>query len=265
MTSSRSPGHDHERARAHVLEHVAGLHRPDRDAVDHPVEVRARMDRLAADALEDHPEGGVRQDRADRQHAEQADPVEGEAALEHLGDPGLGDEVDLVDDRPGDRHPVGGEVGRVQDDLVDRPAHATLADDDRRRAEQPGHDRVREADHRADSGMSRALDQEHVVVGAERVTGRDDPRAEVLDDLARDVLLREPARDVDRAHRGVHRRQVEHLVHEDRVLVGRLAVVDDRPLAHRLHERRAVVGLEEAVERPRAAVVLPRFWPVAAR
>ena len=32
---------DDERARPDPLEHVARLHRPDRDAVDHPVEIGA--------------------------------------------------------------------------------------------------------------------------------------------------------------------------------------------------------------------------------
>ena len=57
------------------------------------------MDRLAVDALEDHLERRVRQDRPDRQDAEQRDAVRREAALEDLLDPGLGLEVDLVDDR----------------------------------------------------------------------------------------------------------------------------------------------------------------------
>ena len=67
--------HDDERARPDALEHVAGLHRPDRDAVDHPVEVGSRVDRLAVDALEDHRERRVREDRPDRQHAEERDAV----------------------------------------------------------------------------------------------------------------------------------------------------------------------------------------------
>ena len=48
ITSSRSPGHDDQRPRADPLEHVARLHRADRDAVDDPLEVRARVERLAA-------------------------------------------------------------------------------------------------------------------------------------------------------------------------------------------------------------------------
>ena len=73
---------------------------------------------------------------------------------------------------------------------------------------------------------------------AERVAwARDDLRAEVLDDLAGDVRLREAARDVDRAHdRSTARGRPNVVAHQDGVLVGRLAVVDDGPLADRLHE-----------------------------
>ena len=183
-------------------------------------------------------------------------------ALEDVGDPRLGVEVDLVDDRAGDRHAVRGEVRRVEDDLVDRPADAALADDDRRRPEHRRDGRVRQPDDRPDAGVTGPLDQEHLVASPERVAGGDDPRPEVLDDLARDVLLREPARDVDRAHRPVVGREVERLVHEDGVLVGGLAVVDDRPLADGLHERgpqaRPLEPVEQAERGGRLAAVLAR-------
>ena len=44
-------------------------------AADDLVEVRARVDGLAVDALEDHRQGRVRQDRPVRQDAEQRDAV----------------------------------------------------------------------------------------------------------------------------------------------------------------------------------------------
>ena len=75
----------------------------------------AGMDRLAVDALEDHREGRVREDRPDGQDAEERDAVDGEAALEDRGDAGLGVEIDLVDDRPGDL------------DAVDLPARAAAS------------------------------------------------------------------------------------------------------------------------------------------
>ena len=53
--------------------------------------------------------------------------------------------------------------------------------------------------------------------------------------------------------------------HQDRVLVGRQAVLDDRPLADRLEERGPEPARTNPSSRPSAAVVLPRFWPVAAR
>ena len=92
--------------------------------------------------------------------------------------------------------------------------------------------------------------------------GRPDARAEVLDDVAVDVGLGEPARDVDRAHHRHRVGQPEDLAHEDRVLVGRHAVLDDRPLADRLHEPGVEPAAEEPVEQPEAggglAAVLAR-------
>src|SRR5207237_2760108 len=109
----------------------------------------------------------------------------------------------------------------------------------RRGPERGRNRRVRQTDHGPDTGMPRSLDEEDVVV-AERLPRRANTGAEILDDLAGDVRLREPARDVDRAHRLVRLGQAEALVHQDGVLVGGLAVVDPGSLAHRLHE----AGLE---------------------
>ena len=148
-------GHDDQAARPDPLEHVLGLHRADGDAADDLVEVRARVDRLAVDALEDHREGRVRQDRPVRQDAEQRDAVARQAALERPRQAGLGVEVDLVDDRPGDLDAVALEQRGVEHDLVDRPADAALGDDDRRRAEHRRDRRVRQPDDRADAGVAR--------------------------------------------------------------------------------------------------------------
>ena len=63
-----------------------------------------------------------------------------------------------------------------------------------------------------------------------------DALAEVLHDLARDVRLGEPARDVDGTHHGIWLGEAEHVAHEDRVLVRRHAAIDDRPLSDGLHE-----------------------------
>ena len=240
---------DDQRAGPHPLQHVVRLHRPDRDALDDPVEVGAGRDHAAADALEDHAQRRVRQDRPVRQHAQQRDPVPLEAALEGLRDPRLLVDPDLVDDRA--RHPdaVRREVRRVEDDLVDRPPDAALGHDHRRRPEHLRDDRVRQPDHGAHAGVPRALDEQHVVVRELAVRG-EDPAAEVLDDLARDVRLGEPARDVDRAHHRVRLGQVEDRAHEDGVLVGGLAVVDDGPLADGLDEPRVEPAAAEPVDEP---------------
>ena len=57
--------------------------------------------------------------------------------------------------------------------------------------------------------MAGALDEQHVALGGERGVGLADPGRQVLDDLAVDVGLGEPARDVDRAHPRERLGQVE--------------------------------------------------------
>ena len=78
---------------------------------------------------------------------------------------------------------------------------------------------------------------------------------------ALDVGLGEPARDVDRAHLPERLAQAEDVLHEDRVLVGRDAVLDDRALADRLQEPGRQPAPLEAVEDAEAdrglAPVLP--------
>ena len=253
-------GHDDQAARPDPLEHVLRLHRADGDPADHRIEVGTRVDGLAVDALEDHREGRVRQDRPVREDAEQRDPVTRQPALEGPGQARLGVEVDLVDDRPGDLHAMALEQRGIEHDLVDRTADAALGDDDRRRPEERRHRRVREPDDRADAGVTGPLDQEDVAIGERRVGGPD-PRREVLDDVALDVGLGEAARDVDRAHLAERLAQVEDLLHQHRVLVGRDAVLDDRALADRLQEARRQATPQEPVEDAEAdrglAAVLP--------
>ena len=119
--------HDDQRPRPDALEHVLRLHRPDRDAADDLVEVRAGVDRLAVDALEDHRQRRVGEDRAVREHAEQRDAVAGQATLQGPRQVRLGEQVDLVHDGPGDRDAGALEQRLVEHDLVDRPADAALA------------------------------------------------------------------------------------------------------------------------------------------
>ena len=65
---------------------------------------------------------------------------------------------------PTTRTPCALEERVVEHDLVDRPAHAALADDHHRRLEQRRHPRVGEADHRAHPGVARPLDDDQVLV-----------------------------------------------------------------------------------------------------
>ena len=88
---------------------------------------------------------------------------------------------------------------------------------------------------------------------------------EVLHDLAVDVRLGEAARDVDRAHLRERLAQAEHL---------RISTASSSAGTPSSMIVRWPTGFMNAVERPRRrkpsstprlTVVLPRFWPVAAR
>ena len=69
-----------------------------------------------------------------------------EAALQGPRQVGLGEEVDLVDDRPGDLDARPLEERLVEHDLVDRPADTAFGDDDRRRPEHGRDVGIREVD-----------------------------------------------------------------------------------------------------------------------
>ena len=165
---------------------------------------------------------------------------------------GLGEQVDLVHDRPRDLHARALEQRLVEHDLIDRAADAAFGDDHRRRTEHRGHLGVRKPDDGADPGVPGALDEQHVAVRGERRMGGHDPAGQVLDDLAIDVALREPARDVDRAHLPQRLGEVEHGLHQDGVLVRRDAFLDDRALPDRLDEPGRQATALEAVHDPEA-------------
>ena len=65
----------------------------------------------------------------------------------------------------------------VEDDLVDRPADAGLADDDCAGPEHRGDVGVGEVDDRPDAGMAGALDQEHVAIDRQPFACADRMRA----------------------------------------------------------------------------------------
>ena len=183
-----------------------------------------------------------------RQDAQQRDPVPGEAALSVRARPGFASRSTLLTMAPATWTPCRSNSAALSTiSSIGRP-DAALGDDDRRRPEHRRDDGVRQADDRPDPGVAGPLDQQDVAVGGERGVGVADPLRQVLDDLALDVGLGEPARDVDRAHPRERLGQAEDALHEDGVLVGRDAVLDDRPLADRLHEPGRQAAPPEAVE-----------------
>ena len=244
------PGDDEERARTDALQHVARVHGADGHVLDGPVHVVARVQQLPVHLLDEHGQRGVREDGPVGQHAEQLDAVPGQATAEHVRQRRVGVQVDLVDDRPGERHAVLREERRVEDDLVDGPAHASLADDDRGRPQARGHDGVGEPDDGAHAGVTGALDEDGLPALDEARVGRLDAGPQVLQDVAADEGLREATGDVHRAHELVGVGQAERGAHEDGVLVGR-DVVDERvALPDRLGEGGREAPLDEGRQEP---------------
>jgi hypothetical protein len=93
-----------------------------------------------------------------------------------------------------------------------------------------------------------ALDEHDLTARGDGVDGSVDTGAQVLDDVTADERLREPSRDVDRAHELEGIAQAERRAHEDGVLVGR-RVADERvALAHGLDEGRVQPTLDEGGE-----------------
>ena len=158
--------HDDQGPGSDSLQHVLGLHGADRDIVDDAVEVGARRSSRRA-----RPRGSCR--------ASDSRGSGGTAACRATGCRGArgrgrgcrrsraarrGRPCSRWPRRHGRRRR---EQGRVEDDLVDRPADAALAHDDRRRTEHRRDGGVREADDRTDSRVAGALDQDDVAVARE--------------------------------------------------------------------------------------------------
>ncbi len=156
--------------------------------------------------------------------------------LQHLRQVGVGLDVHLVDHRPQHPHPMPLEQRVVEHDLVDRPAHAALADDHHRRLQHLRHPRVGEADDRAHPGMARPLDQDHVLVLRQPRRGPGHGRGQVVGDAAHHVVGGEVARQGHRAHVVQRIGQVEDLLHQHRILVGARAVDHQVALPDRLEE-----------------------------
>jgi hypothetical protein len=246
---------------ADALKDVLGLHGADGDVLDDQPR-SGPMEQLAFHLLLEHGERRVREEWRIRQHAEELDAVLRQPLLEHPGQRGVGIVVDLVHDGAGDLDPVSGEEGMVEHDLVDGPTDPRLADDDGASSEHPGHGRVGEVDDRADTGMTRALDQEHLAIAATRSQAERSARRSRPLPL---MSLGEAATCTGLMSASGSGRLSR--LHEDGILVGRHAVDHRVALTDRLDEAGSLQAATEAsaASRPSETVVLPRFMPAAAR
>jgi hypothetical protein len=245
--------------------------------LDHPVQVVTAVEHLAFDLLDEHRQGGVGQERSVRQHAQQVDPVLGQPVAQDLGKRRMRIRVDLVDDGAHDLNTVSREERAVEHDLVNGPADASFGHDRRRRLQHARDRRVTQPDNRAYACVTGAFDEQELVTVGEGGVRLPDTAREVGRDLAPDVRLGEPARDVDRAHVAESVGQAEGRLHQDRVLVGRLAVDDRVALADRLRKTDVVTTILErghepqrdrrlaAVHARRGEVQLPHDLPLTKR
>ena len=131
---------------------------------------------------------------------------------------------------------------------IGRP-DAALADDDRRRPEARRHDRVRQPDDRPDACVPRALDEQHVMVGERGVRRAIRAPRSSTTSPAMYAFVKPRGMCTGLSDR-VRLRQPEGRAHQDGVLVGRLAVVDDGSLADGLHEPGVEPAPHEPLEQP---------------
>ena len=215
---------------------MVGAHGPDGHVADDGARGRFPGQQVAGQMGGDQLERRIGEQLAERDAADQLDPVLGQALAQHLRQVRVGLDVHLVDHRSQHPHAVPLEQGVVEHDLVDRPAHAPLADDHHRRVQHLRHPRVGEADDRAHPRMARPLDQHHVLVLRHLRGGPGHGGGQVVGDAAHHVVGGEVARQGHRAHvvQGVG--QVEDLLHQDGVLVGARAVDHHVALPDRLEE-----------------------------
>ena len=243
------PGGDHQRPTPDPLEQVVRLHGPDQDMLDDDLERRPAHEHLTLQLLGQHRQGRVGEERSVGQDPEEADTVVRQPPPDDRRQVGLRVEIDLVDHGADDLHALFLEERRVEDDLVDRPADAALADDQRPRAEHPRHRRVGEADDGADAGMAGPFDDEHLAAGGDLRVRLADPARQVGRHPSLDVGPGEAARDVHRAHLVELVGQIEGRLHQDGVLVGRRPVDDRVALADRLDEAGPVAARHDRGEK----------------
>ena len=201
---------------------------------------------------DDELERWVGQEFGVRDASEQLDAVELQAATQDIRQLRMRDHVDLVHHRPEHRHPVRREQRPVEDDLVDRPADAALADDDDRCLEHGCGACVREPDDGTDAGVPRALDHHQVPAVRHPLVRPEYLGLEIVGDTPQDEVGGEPARQRDRRHVVEGVGQAVDLLDQHRVLVGPRPVDDQVALSDRLHESQLESPLPDGRDQPEA-------------
>jgi hypothetical protein len=120
------------------------------------------------------------------------------AALKELWQLRLHLKVHLIDDRPSHLNATRGKECGVQDDLIDRSADPTFADDDYRRAEERCNIRIGESDHGANASVAGPLQKDQVAPLRHLRLCGNDACTEILNDLPLNNAPCEAARNLHR-------------------------------------------------------------------
>ena len=121
-----------------------------------------------------------------------------EAALKELWQLRLHLKVHLIDDRACHLNATRGEECGVQDDLIDRSADPTFADDDHGGAEERCNIRVGESDHGANASVASSLQKDQVAPLRHLRLCGNDACTKILNDLPLNNAARKAARNLHR-------------------------------------------------------------------
>ena len=253
-------------SRPDPLEHVGGLHRPDRDAADDPVEVRARDGPSRRGRPRGSSPGSGSTGSADTAARRAAGSRGGRARARVSGRcPGWASSSTLLTIAPATRRrgPAKSDALRTISSIGrPTPPSETMIAGAPSMAATVAFDRPITAPTPAwpvpsISRISRSAN----AAWAARIRA---PRSSTISPAM--YALVKPRGMWTGLIDGIGSVRPKTCLHEDRVLVGRHPVLDDRPLADRLHEAGCRGPRRRKPSRsPRLVVVLPRFWPVAAR
>ncbi len=239
---------------------VIDAHGADDDVIDDAVEGAGGIEALGLEFFGEEADGGVGEEGAVGDDAEEAETFSFEAALGELGDEVEFFGEDFIEDDADDFDAFLLEEGLVEGDFVDGFADAALGDDHDFGAEEFGDAGVGEVKDGADAGVAGAFAEDEVLFPGDAVEGEADALDEGIVVGGFEVAAGEIGFDRDGAHVDEGAIELVDVVHEDGVLVDFVFIDFDEALADRFDVADAGVvfleGGEEAQGGGGFAVVL---------